>query len=156
MILQCLSYKKERGPTPPHSGTSLLAVAGWLAPALRTMSSMKHSTPYGKAWRKLVYAHHRELQGMAAEERMTGPLFQTLLWVDLLANVATLGRVGETLSLRAAKAQRDGKMSPFHWAIKLASEAFEHDHLNKTLVRHERGKKGTANEGSDNGVKGLG
>ena len=93
-----------------------------------------------KAWRKLVYAHHREVLGLRAEERMSGPIFQGLLWLDLFANVVTMGRVGETLSLRAAKAQRDNQMSPFHWVIKVASEAFEHDHLNKTLVRHERGK----------------
>jgi len=101
----------------------------------------KHGTAYGKAWRKMVYAHRVELQGMTIEERMTGPLFSGLLWLDLAANVVTLGRVGETLSLRAAKAQRDKQMSPFHWVIKIASEAFEKEHLNKTLVRHERGKK---------------
>ena len=86
-------------------------------------------------------AHAMEVRNMRAEQRMTGPVFHALLWVDLLANAATLGRVGETLSLRAAKAQRDRKMSPFHWGIKLVSEAFEHEHLRKTLARHERGKE---------------
>jgi hypothetical protein len=82
-----------------------------------------------------------EVRALRAEERMSGPLFQALLAIDLAANVVTLGRVGETLSLRAAKAQKARQMSPFHWMIKVASEAFERDHLNKTLVRHERARR---------------
>lgn len=93
----------------------------------------------------MVFAHYQEMRGLEAEQRMTGPLFSTLLWIDLAANVATFGRVGETLSLRAAKAQEAGQMSPFHYVIKFASEAFEKDHLKKTIVRHERGKEKTEN-----------